>query len=169
MRPVMFVWDGECMQPAPRFVPLCNKQFVVGEEYPFEVVQHRSMASHNQYFAALNEAWHNLGEQWNGRFPTSDHLRYWALIQTGFGVETDHVFETAKDAKASARAIRQVDAYSAIVVSGNVVKVTRAKSQSRASMRKEEFEASKTAVLDLIATMARTTRPQLMKHAGKVA
>lgn len=38
-----------------------------------------------------------------------------------------------------------------------------------AAMKKERFEASKTAVLDIAATMARTTPAELKKNAGRSA
>ena len=169
LRPVMFQWNGEAMVPQPRFMPLCDKQFVVGEEYPLLPVEPRSMKSHNHFFASLHEAWNNLNEDDAKRFPTEEHLRHWALIHTGFCHEKVLPCEKPSLAKNVAALIRTSDPYAVIIVKGDVVKVLTAKSQSIAVMGNEEFKDSKEKVLDLVATMARTTRTELNKNAGRSA
>lgn len=171
-RPVVFTWDGDAMIPLPRFRDLCNKQFVVHEEYALTIVENRSQASHNHYFAALNDAWQNLAEEFNGRFPSPEHLRAWALVEAGYCDETDTVCDSPRDAKTLAATIRRYSPYAIIRLSGNVVKVFEPKSQAMTganAMLKEEFEASKAAVLDIVAGMARTTRAELKKNAGRSA
>ena len=171
MQPVVFTWDGErrVMVPDPRFHNVCGRQYEHGEEYALELVEERSMASHRQYFAAVHEGWQNLSEENAKHFPTSEHLRKWALVQTGYCTETDFVADSEKEARKLIGYLRRLNAYSVIKLGGNVVKVFDPESQSTHAMKKARFEQSKKDVLDLIASMARTTRPQLMKHGGRSA
>lgn len=162
----MAVWDGEFMVPLHRFRALCDRQFVVGEEYALELVSNRSLASHNHFFACVAEAFNNLSEEDAKRFPTAEHLRKWALCRTGFATETSYVMDTPVDARKMAAAIRRADEFCVIVVKENVVQVFNAESQSMPAMNKERFQASKNAVLDLLASMARTTTAQLKKEAA---
>lgn len=157
------------MIPEARFMPLCDRQFVVGENYPLLPVELRSMASHNHFFAALHEAWSNLNEDDAKRFPTEEHLRHWALIHTGFCHEKVLPCEKTSLAKNVAALVRTSDPYAVIILKGAVVKVLTAKSQSLAAMGNEEFKDSKEKVLDLVATMARTTPKELAKEAIKHA
>jgi hypothetical protein len=168
-RPIVYVRVGNSLVPLPRFMKQFDEQMVVDEEYPMEVVEDRSHASHGGYFAAVNEGWRNLAEEFDGRFPDSEYLRKWALVETGYCTETNFVMDTQKDARALGIAARKMDKYSVIRISGNVVKVFTAESQSMASMKKERFEASKKAVLDLVSSMARTTPSQLAKNSGRSA
>jgi hypothetical protein len=173
LRPVLFVWtDDEVMKPVDKMLPLCVRQFTIGAEYPLEVVQPRSMASHGHYFAALNEAFLNLNEDDAKRFKTVEHLRAWALVKTGFCKETDYPFGSPQEAAFVAKIIRARSSYAVIVVSGDVVKVFDPESQAvygPDAMPAERFQESKTAVLDLVATMARTTAAELNKQADRVA
>jgi hypothetical protein len=127
------------------------------------------MKSHSHFFAALHEAWNNLNEADAKRFPTEEHLRHWALIQCGFCNEKTLPCEKPSLAKSVAALIRTSDPYAVIIVKADVVKVLTAKSQSLAAMGAEEFKESKEKILDLVATMARTTRKELAKEATKHA
>ena len=180
MVPVVFKWKdvdlcaegGEVirsrvMVPHPRYEKVARRQFAEGEEYPLIVLEARSRASHNQYFAAVNEAWDNLAEDIATRWPTAEHLRKWALVEVGFFDEK--VFPDCKSpahAKQLAVFVRSVDTYAQIHVHKTTVIVREPKSQSAAAMGKDQFEKSKRAVLDLLATLARTTRAQLNENAG---
>lgn len=166
-RPIMAVWDGEVLRPLPRFRDLCNRQFAVHEEYPLQIVENRSMASHNFFFASIHEAWQNLNEDDAARFPTAEHLRSWALVQCGYCAENDIVCDNAAEARKLASTMRRYSPYAIIKVSGDVVKIFEPESQSMAAMKKERFEQSKADVLALVAGMARTTPAQLKKSAGK--
>jgi hypothetical protein len=171
-RPAVFVWDGDHMIPLPRFKLLCDRQFVVHEEYVLEPVVNRSMASHNHYFAALGDAWDNLAEEFDGKFPTPEHLRAHALVKTGWCTETDTVCDTPKEAKSLAALIRRLSPYAVIQISGNVVKVFEPVSQQMHgpnAMRKEAFEDSKNDVLNYVAGMTHSTPRELKKNAGRSA
>lgn len=166
-RPVAFVWTGEAMVPLPRFRKLCDAQFEVNEEYPLMIVENRSMASHNHYFAALHEGYMNLAEEYAQEFDSAEHLRSWALCKAGFCTVTTYVLNTAEDARQLRVALKADNPAAIVAISGNVAKVYRAESQSMAAMKKERFEDSKREVLDIVASMARTTTAELKKNAGR--
>jgi hypothetical protein len=172
LRPVLFKWDDDVMIPEPRLLALCRRQFVVDQTYPLEVVQPRNMASHRGYFASLHEAWLNLAEEHTERFKTSEHLRAWALVTTGWCKETDYPCDSIEEAMFVAKIIRARSAYAIIGRKGNVVKVFDPRSQAvygPDAMSAEDFKVSKQQVLDLVATMARTTRGELNRNAGRSA
>lgn len=168
-RAVFCRWDGDHFIPHPSFKHYCDREYVVGEVYPMIPVEERSQGSHNHYFAALKTGFDNLSEENSQRFPSVEHLRKWCLVQCGYCTETNYVLTNNKEARKLATDIRRRDDYAVIKVRDNIVVVFDPESQSMAAMKKERFEESKHDVLDLIASMARTTRPQLMKHAGRSA
>lgn len=170
LRPVVFQWDGDNMVPLPRFKQLCDRQYVVGEEYPLTLLERRSMASHNHFFAAVAEAWKNLPEDVAKRFPTADHLRKWALVQVGFAKERTIVCDSERHARECAATVRVLDEFAVIRVEKNIVHVWIAASQSTAAMpTREDFMASKSAVLDLLASMINVPRAQLSKEAERIS
>lgn len=169
MRPVQFVWDGDHMVPAPRFVPLCNKQFAVGEVYPMVPLEERSMKSHSQFFAALHDGWLNIPESMAARWPTEEHLRKWCLIETDFFNEQEFEWPTEREARRFAVFYRRIDDFARIFPAGKKVIIRYAKSQSLKAMGKEQFQASKKAVLDLIESITGVPTGTLMKEAGKSA
>lgn len=167
--PIFFYWDGESMVPMQRHRALCDKTFVVGEHYPLVVSEQRSQASHNHYFAAINQAWHNLPEDVAEQFPSSEHLRKWALIKTGFADEQTVVCDTPGEAMKFAALARQLDEYAVVTVAGQVVRIFRAKSQNRRSMGKKMFNESKQSVLDLLASEVGVKTDELRANAGAAA
>lgn len=188
--PVVFRWlevdviDGDgvahrqmAMVAHPRYASICKRQFHAGEEYPLTILEERSRASHNQFFAALQEGFDNLPESIQARWPTADHMRKWMLIETGWFDEKEFDFEgrsAERKAKMLGAFIRTEDAYariSTIAIDGGYrVIIRRAKSQSMPEMRtKAEFEASKKAVLDLLESFTNVPRGTLMREAGKSA
>lgn len=168
-RPVVFVWTGDHMVPLPRFQRLCDQQFAVHEEYPLVILEERSQASHNHYFAALTEAWKNLAEEYAKDFPTMESLRHWALVQSGYCTETTYATKNPAEARKLAIALRRASPYAVLQVKGDVVLHFEAESQSRPAMKRDRFEASKADVLELVASMARTTPAALKKNAGRSA
>lgn len=168
-RPVVCVWTGEHFVPLPRFQRLCDQQFAVHEEYPLVILEERSQASHNHYFAALTEAWKNLEERYAADFPTPESLRHWALVQVGYCTEASYATKSNAEARKLAVSLRRASPLAVLQVRGDVVMHFEAESQSRPAMKKDRFEASKADVLDLVASMARTTPAELKKNAGRSA
>lgn len=153
IRPVVFVWDGNDMVPLPRYRQLCDEQFVVGEEYPLAMLEARSRKSHSHYFACVHEAWLNLPEDIQHRFPSDEHLRKTALVKTGYCTEKNFVCDTPEHAIRLAGIIRKVDVYAVITVKGEVVNVYEAESQNAAAMGRERFQKSKDDVFGWISEL----------------
>lgn len=182
MLPVVFNWlevdrvDGEgevhrvkAMVPQPRYGKIADLQFHDGEEYPLVVLEARSRESHNHYFAAVAEGWHNLPEEISARFPSAEHLRKWALIECGWFDEHEVDCGTKRAAREAAMLCRRLDVFARIHIHESMVLVRRATSQSAKAMGKGEFENSKRAVLDLISSMIGVPSSALKKHAGRSA
>lgn len=169
IRAVACVWTGEHFVPLPRFKRLCDQQFEVHEEYALIPSEERSMSSHRGYFAQVKEAWKNLDEEFDGRFPSEEHLRSYALVKTGFATYSAFPCKSETTAIDLAISLRRRSPFSVIRVSGDVVECWDPESQSVKAMKKEKFEASKKAVLGLVASMANTTERDLRKNAGRSA
>jgi hypothetical protein len=127
------------------------------------------MSSHRGYFAQLREAWLNLAEEYANGFPSPEHMRAAALVEAGYCTESNYVMDSPKEARQLGIALRRMSPLAIIRISGNVVKHFEPESQSCAAMRKERFEASKKAVLEIVSSMARTTPAELKKNAGRSA
>lgn len=182
VRPAMFRWQEaevrlpgikpvtlKVMIPHKRFRKLCESQFAAGEDYPLAPVENRSMASHNHFFASIQEAFDNLPEAWAQEFPSAEHMRKWVLIEVGFFHLEEHDFDTEKDAKTFASAVRRRDEYARIKRVGSSVLIKTAKSQDHRSMKKEEFQASKVAVLEYLSEVIGVKRQEIENSAaGKV-
>ena len=167
--PVYFAWDGESMVPLPRFNKLCEKQYVIGEEYPLAPIESRSYNSHNHYFASIQEGWRNLPEDQAEHFLTPEHLRKWALCKAGYADERSIVCSSKAEALRVAAFIKPMDEYAIVVVNEATVKVFTAQSQSKRAMGKEIFQASKQAVLEIISAVIGVKPAELSKEAEKAA
>jgi hypothetical protein len=168
-RPILFVRVDNHMVPLPRFQRLFDEMYAVNEEYALLPMEERSAASHNHYFAALHEGYLNLAEEYAQEFDSEEHLRHWCLCKSGYCTKQQWVMNTADDARKLRDALKRENASTIIGVAGNVATVYTPFSQSMPAMKKQEFEDSKRAVLDLVASMARTTPAQLKKNAGRAA
>ncbi len=162
-----FHWDGESLIPLrPK---MADRYYVVGMDYPMVVHEERSTNSHNHYFASLNEAWKNLPEHLAIQHPTVEHLRKWALIQAHYCDERQFVCASKAEAVRLAGFMQPMDTYAIIVITECVVTVYTAKSQKLRAMGKEEFQRSKSEVLDIVAAMAKTDPETLQANAGQAA
>jgi hypothetical protein len=177
--PAAFIWKeitdaqtGEvihAMVPRPHFRKQCDIQFVLDEGYVLDIHDDISTASRGHYFAALKDAWMNIHENDAARFPTAEHLRKYALCHTGWADERTVVCDSEPEAKRLAITIRAFDGYAVIARKDNIVQIWTARSQSARSMTKEEFQKSKTDVLDYITDLIGVKRSELEKQAGKTA
>lgn len=167
--PIYFAWDGEAMAPLPRFAKMADKKFVVGMNYPMVVHEERSRESHSHYFAALSEAWKNLPEEIADRFPTSEHLRKFALVKAGFADERSIVCSSKAEALRVAAFVKPMDDYAIVLARDTTVKVFTAQSQSMRAMGKKDFQASKQAVLDIVAGMIGVAPATLSANAPSIS
>lgn len=163
-RPQAFFWDGEAMKPrSPR---LADKAYCVGETYWLVPHEERSTATHNHEFAWLKDAWLNLPEDMAEQCPTQEHLRKRALVDAGYYNET--VTDAGSNAAALrvASSMRAMDEFALVIVRGPLVVMRRPKSQSRRAMGKQEFQESKTAIIETISAMIGITPGQLLKQSN---
>ncbi len=167
--PVPFRWEGDCFIPAPGFARRCDELFTVGQVYRLVEQEDRSAASHRHYFAMINEAWANLPEGAAERFPTPDALRKYALIKAGYHDSRTLVASSRAEALRIAAFVRPQEEFSIVTTDGATVTVYTAKSQSMRAMGREAFQASKDAVLSVLADLIGTTTDALAAHAGQAA
>ncbi len=146
-------WTGEAFEPVARFRKLCDEEFVVGQHYRVTAEEERSEASHGHYFVVLGKAFSTLPDDAAERFPTEDHLRAYCLIKAGFCDITTTPLGSKADALRVVALVKTLDPFALAVPRDNVVTIYRAQSQSYKAMGKERFQASKTAVLDILADM----------------
>lgn len=151
--PLPFVWDGEAMRPLPAFAKAAAQRFRPGEVVALAPAELRSSPSHRHYFACVREAWVNLPEDLAGRFASDEALRKYALIKAGYRDERSIVCASKAEARRIAAFIRPIDDFAVVIVEGAVIVQFTAKSQSAGAMSKSEFQASKEAVLGLLAEM----------------
>lgn len=164
--PLLFRWSGEAFEPVNRtFAAICDKHFVVPEVYRLEVHEERSGLSHRHFFASINEAWKNLPDELALEYPTPDRLRKKSLIKAGYADETSIVCDSVAAARKVAAFIEGFDSDAVVLVRGNVVKRFTAQSQSARSMNKERFQASKTAVLNIVSSLIGVTPETLAANA----
>ena len=162
--PQPFVWtDDGVMKPLrPR---AADGIYVVGEEYWLDIWEPRSSASERHEFAWIREAWRNLPETVAELYPSPEHLRKRSLIQAGYYDETIVDVGNTAGALRVAMAWRGRDDFAYIVTRGPLVVVRTAKSQSRRAMDRQTFQASKTAIMEIISNMVGVTPAQLESKA----
>lgn len=147
--PLRFEWTGEAMRPATRYwAREADKRFVVGETYTMDELHARSKASHDHYFVVINRAWETLPDKLAAQYPNAEKLRRVGLIRTGYRDEKQYVCESDDEAMRLAVALKDtITPYQIIDIAGPVVTLFTAKSQDQRHMDKQEFQASKEAVL----------------------
>ncbi len=169
MVPLKYLWDGENFGVLARHQSLADAQFTIGETYTLEVVEDRSMRSHNFYFAVIAETWANLSDLMAERFPTPEHLRKYALIKTGWFDSTSVTLASKADALRVAGFAKVPDEFSVIVVKEATVTRYTAKSQSKKAMGAEDFKRSKSDVLDYISALIGSSPQEVTREAGRAA
>ncbi len=166
-RPVQIrmMWKDGVFVPSNHQLAYCEREFGNGEIVTFERNEERSEASHDHFFAWLSEAWLQLPENLMSEYPTVESLRAKALIRTGFFHETDTVCENKREAAIIAGYIKRTKPYTIVEVRGNVIKEFSAKSQSRRSMRKAEFQDSKEKILQFVSNLIGVSPDKLRENA----
>jgi hypothetical protein len=130
-----------------------EKAFEIGRVYRLEPWMDRSPASAAHYFAAINDAFDKLPPHVAERFRSPDHLRKYALCKTGHCDQRSMECRSHAEALRVAAFLRPIDEYAVVNVSASTVVMLTARSQSSRAMDRKTFEASKTAVLDYIASL----------------
>lgn len=169
------VFDGRSsFAVMDRFLPLARRQYRGGTEYSIVPHQGRSTKAHGLYFKCVEVAWQNLPEQWQRRrdsnlerFPTSSHLRKWALIQEGFADEHTQVCDSEEQAMQFAALCRALDEYAVIKVSDDILTVWTAQSQDSHHMGHDDFQRSMDKVLSRLSQMLGITSDELTDEAKR--
>lgn len=149
--PQHFEWNGEAMIPLHR--RRADQTFVVGQRYSLVQHEDRSAASHKHEFAWLHEAWQSLPEHLTDKFPTSEHLRKYALIRAGYSDSHTITCKSKAEALRVAAFIRPIDEFAVVVTQEATVTRFTAKSQSRRAMGNKEFQQSKEKIMEVVARM----------------
>jgi hypothetical protein len=167
--PILFIWNGEAMEPIANFAKIADQRFVIGQVYRLEQVEIRDPASHRHYFACIHTAFLNARERDAGRWRTSEDMRLWALTHTRF--RETHTYEAKSEAEAQrvAKDYSKEDQYCRVEVLGRTVLRHRPMSQSYASMTQREFKESKRAVLSKLAEEIDVPLEELEANAKSVA
>ena len=150
---IQCTFDGRAFVPSTPFMHRrARDAFGEGEVVVLAAENERSMRSHRHFFSALHDLWLNLPERHAGApwAQSSEHLRKYALIRTGYADSQSFPCSTAAEAQRWASRLRPLDEFSVIVVEGSTVVRFTAKSQSVKAMGSKVFNASKQAVLQFI-------------------
>lgn len=154
MSALPYVYEGEGVWRAKRgFAKRADAEYVIGQDYLLEPIEHRSAATHRHYFASIADAWSNLPEHLAERFQNPEALRKYALIRAGYADQRQIVAASKAEAQRLATFIRPMDEYALVTVTEAVVTVYTARSQSMRSMGKNDFAESKERVLSIVAGM----------------
>ena len=153
MNPIFADWDGNFFKPLKRFSKICENELTIGDKYQIEIVEKRSLKSHNFYFARLQELFMNLPESIADEFPSVEHLRKYALIKAGYHKTWAFSLEENGYSSSLKAMVKTLDEYAIILSDGSQYQVYTAKSQSMKEMGKDEFNKSKQAVLEVIEAM----------------
>jgi len=142
--------EGEFRVVSNYWATKADQEFVIGEVYAMVEHHDRSTASHNHYFAAVQNGFDNLPDHMKGEYPSSEHLRKKALIRCGYRDERDIVLSSKAEAERVAAFLRPMDEYAIVVPVNCVVRVWTAKTQKKSAMDAREFQKSKEDVLTFI-------------------
>ena len=165
--PLPFVWDGEAM--VPKMARMADRHYVVGEVYRLVPHEEVSARSRGHYFASLRDAWENLPEHMAEFLPNVAALRKYALIKAGFCDVRSLPCSSKAEAERVRDFVKPRDGFSIVTVEGSTVFEYTARSQSARAMGKDEFQRSKTAVLEIVSAMIGVERKTLAQNAGKAA
>lgn len=124
-----------------------------GSVHGWQMAEHRSKASHDHFFACINEAWKTLPEELSDDFPSPEHLRKWALIKAGFCHETRIVCANNNEAMTLAATAKGLDKYCVVAIDNKAVTIWTAASQRRDAMGRQEFQEAKERALHIISNL----------------
>jgi hypothetical protein len=132
----------------------------------WQKIEIRSAKSHRHYFSAVHQAWLNLPEHLVDEFPSSEHLRKYALIKSGFCTITKLACKTNADAINVCTLMSKMDTYAICEVTGGVVTVRQAYSQSIPAMGRKLFQESKDEVFRVLSELIGSTVTENMEMAA---
>lgn len=167
--PLTWIWEGDAMRPAsPTWAKRADAQFVIGERYTLEQVEDRTGKSHRHLFAIIKAAWLTLPEELALEFPNEEALRKYLLVKAGHCTAMKVPCPDRQTAMNVVTTCRALDEFAVVTLTENVVTVYRAKSIAYREVGKKQFQAIKSAVMDILADMLHIT-PEQLKDADKSA
>lgn len=174
LKPVMLTWDREAQAFRPsngRALMLADEQFEHGADYSMAAIDERSGNSHDHFFCATREAFDNWPEDYPHALPDEDHLRYHALIATGYYDQVVVYGETAEAANADALKIVRRVPYAEISAFETVAIVrlprTMKKQRNGGDMDRAEWQKAKQDCLDFYAAVLGISVDQLREQAKR--
>lgn len=158
--PMRYEGDGlfRCLHPK-------RVKQAVGDVHGWQMAEHRSKASHDHFFACVNEAWKSLPEDMADDFPSPEHLRKWALIKAGFCSETRIACANNSEAMTLATKAKAMDKYSIVAIDGKLVTIWTADSQRKDAMGRQAFQEAKERALHIISELIGTDAATLKEAA----
>lgn len=161
-------WHGGALLPVGNYAMAAACDMMrEGDTVAVTIDHPRSQATHAHQWAEIAEAWHNLPEavQHMPWAANAETLRKHALIVTGWhDVETVDAGSKAAAERVAAllsRHATQAHGYAITQAKGPVVTCWTPRSQSYRAMGKDDFQKSKSAVLEWIAQQVGVTPDQL--------
>ncbi|PZR36453.1 hypothetical protein [Caulobacter segnis] len=148
-----FIWDekARAMRVQPDYARRAAAMFTNG--YGYLLAPDRTPEDHKHMFALIRMAWENLPHHLAEEFPAPEALRKKALVKTGFYNEARIAHETEVDAIKTAAHAAQADGFALVSRRGTWVIVRTPKSQAQGAMDREEFRASKAALLAYVSDL----------------
>jgi hypothetical protein len=169
-RPIKAMWTGASFVPEGRDMRYCQYMFETGQVFAIDPEQdERDMNAHKHYFAQLKEAWKNLPEELDAKYPDETIFRKKLLIETGWCHEEELVCDSPEQAALVVAFSAPLDPSCVIDIHGNVVKKYTARSQKVSQMGPKDFQRSKWDVLNRAAELIRVTPKELEKNTGRSA
>jgi hypothetical protein len=158
--PMRYMGDGmfRCLHPK-------RIKLDPGAVHGWQMAEHRSKASHDHFFACVNEAWKSLPEDMADDFPSPEHLRKWALIKAGFCSETRVVCANNGEAMTLATKAKAMDKFAIVAIEGKAVTIWTADSQRRDAMGRAAFQEAKERALHFISLLIGTDAATLKEAA----
>lgn len=144
--PLQYMGAGEFRVPRGH-AARADKELVIGEVNTWEISKDRSRKSHDHFFAVVDDAWANLPENVAHEFPNPEALRKRCLITAGYCTVKKMVLRDNAEAIAACAFLQGIDRYAICEVSGSVVTIWQAESQSKKAMGPRRFQESKEAAL----------------------
>ena len=137
----------------------------VGAVHGWQMAEHRSKASHDHFFAIVNEAWKSLPEDMADDFPSPEFLRKYALIKAGFCSETRIVCANNSEAMTLATKAKAMDKFALVAIDGKSVTIWTADSQRKDAMGRKLFQEAKERAIDVISQLIGTDAATLKEAA----
>lgn len=125
-----------------------------------------SEPARRRYFAILREAHRNLPDHWRELCPTAEHLRKWCLVKTGYCDVGTINCGSQRAANEVALLAKRIDGFVVTLVTGPLVSVYTARSQSKRNQPRKQFLACAEQVYSELGRMLGVDPAELRRQAA---